>query len=163
VLGFHRNQYRDFTACPPATFTGFLLAPDRGVINVYHSVEVVAGIAVLHGRADLMTPGPCGLVGEPQIMLELTGRGARGSGGYNKNGPKPVPQGLSRPVEDGMGGHRGLVATVCALVQGAGFNGIGPRVATLWAAKAIGPLAFDEIREAVTLGAKPPTELLGCH
>lgn len=63
---------------------------------------MVARIAVLHGLADLMTPGPCGLVGETQIMLELTGRGARGSGGYKKNGPKPVPQGLSCPVEDGV-------------------------------------------------------------
>ena len=161
--GLHRNQDGDFTTSSTAPFAGFLLATDIGVIELYHPLEVVAGIAVFHGLADLMTPSPCGLVGEAQITLKLTGRGARGSGGYKKNGPKPVSQGLSRPVEDGMGGHRALVAAVCALVQGAGCNGIGSRVATLWATKAIGPLAFDEIPDAIALGARPPTELPGCH
>ena len=60
-------------------------------------------------------------------------------------------------------GPCGLGATVRALLQGMGFNGIGPPVAKPWLAKAIGPLAFDEMPEAMALGAKLPSELPRCH
>jgi hypothetical protein len=59
----------------------------------------------LHGAADLMTPAPCRRIRDTQIILELTSRGTRGSGGHQKDRPKPVSQGLSGLVEDGMGGQ----------------------------------------------------------
>jgi len=56
-------------------------------------------------------------------------------------------------VKYSMGGNRGLVMTVCALIQFAGFNQIGAIVATSRTAKPIGPFALDEIPRTITLCA----------
>jgi len=93
--------------------------------------------------------------------LELTCRGAFGSGGHQKGGPKPVSQGLSSSGKEGAGGQRGVVSTVPILIQGKGFNGIGPRVATPLAVKATGPLASDEIPGQSRSVRKPRRNCLG--
>jgi hypothetical protein len=96
-------------------------------------------------------------------MLELTGGRACGSGGYEKYGPKPVPQRLSGLVKDGVSDKRGLMPAVGALIQLAGCNQIGVIVATARAVEPIRPFAFDEIPQAIPLGAKSSFELPGIH
>ena len=66
-------------------------------------------------------------------------------------------------MEDGVGGQRGLVTTMLALIFAARCDQVGLIMVTARAAKAIGPLAFDEISKAITLGAKPPSKLSGGH
>jgi hypothetical protein len=67
---------------PAAPFSELLLTPDIGIIELNHTSEGIAGIAILHGLSDLMAPAPgCG-IGDTQIILELTGRGACRSGGH---------------------------------------------------------------------------------
>ena len=50
-----------------------------------------------------------------------------------------------------------------ALIQLTGFNEIGVMVATARAPKAIRPFTFDEIPQAIPLGAKSSFELPGIH
>ena len=96
-------------------------------------------------------------------MLELASRRARSSGGYQKDGPKPVPQGLSSLVKDGVGSDRGLMSTMSTLIQFAGFDEIGPIMATTRTAEPVWPFTPDDIPQTITFCAKPPTELPGCH
>jgi len=110
-----------------------------------------------------MAPAPRGWIGDAQVILELAGRGARGSGSHQKDRPEPVPQGLSCLVKDGMGGEGGLMITPLALILSPGGDEPGLIMTTPGTAEAIGPLAFDEIPETIMLGAKPPSELSRCH
>lgn len=114
--GLNSYQNRHLTAGTTAPFARLPLAANIGVIELNHPLKRIAGIPVLHGLADLMTPTPRRRIRDTQIILELTGGGTRGSGGHKKDGPKPVPQRLSGLVEDGMGGQRSLVTTVLALI-----------------------------------------------
>jgi len=161
--GLHRHQYRDFARGPTAPFAWLSLTPDIGIIELNHTAKVVTGIAVLHGLSDLMTPAPGRGIGDAQVILELTGRGARGSGGHQKDRPEPVPQGFPRLVEYGMGREGGLMVTVLALILSPRWDEPGLIVAAAGTAVAIRPLSFDEIPHAITLGAKPPSELSRCH
>ena len=62
-----------------------------------------------------------------------------------------------------MGGEGGLMVTALALILSPGADEPGLIMATPGTAEAIGPLAFNEIPEAVTLGAESAPELSGCH
>lgn len=161
--GLHRGQHRDFAVRTTAPFPGLSLSPDIGVMEFYHTPECVPGIPILHGFADLMAPAPGRGIGNAQIILELTGRGARGSGGHQKDGPELLPQGFACLVKDGMGGNGGLMIAALALILSPRGDQIGLIMVTAGTAEATGPFARDEIPEAVTLGAKPPCELPGCH
>jgi len=161
--GLYRDQDRYFAPGTTAPFSGFFLTSNIGIIELNHTPERIAGIPILHGLTDLMAPAPGRGIGDIQVILELTGRGARGAGGYQKDRPEPVPQRFSRLVKDGMGGEGGLMVTLLALILPPGGDEPGLIMATPGTAEAIGPLAFNEIPEAVTLGAKPPSELSWCH
>ena len=49
------------------------------------------------------------------------------------------------------------------LIDFSAFNNVGASIAAPGAAKAVGPLAFDKISQAVSLGAKPSSELIDRH
>jgi len=148
---------REITLATTTTLIGPSLTLHIRSIKLHHTLERVAGIPILHGFSDLMAPTPgCG-IGDTQLMLELTGRGACGSRGYQKDGPEPVSQRFSCLVEDGMGDEGGLIITLLALIFLPRWDGKGPIIVTAPTPKAIGPLASNQIPEAVTLGAKPPS------
>ena len=96
-------------------------------------------------------------------MLELASRGPRGAGGHQIDGPKPVPQGLSGLVKDGVGGHRGLMQTTFALIFPARGDKPGLIMVTPGAAKPIGPFALDHISQTIPLGAEATSELSRSH
>jgi len=159
----HSDQHRHLTASAAAPFTGLFLAPNIGIIQLDQPLKGVTGVPVLHGFANLMTPAPSRRIADAQIILELTGRGARGSGGHQKDGPKPVSERLSGLVKDGIGDHRGLMITTLALIFSARSDQIGLMMVTARTSKTIGPFALDEIPEAIPLGAKSSFELSGVH
>ena len=161
--GLHRDQYRHFALGTTASFPRLLRAPDIGIIELNHATECVAGIPILHGLTDLMTPAPGRGIGYAQVILDLTGRGARGSSGHQKDRPEPVSQWFPCLMKDGMGNEGSLTITLFALILSPGVDKPGLIMATPGAAEAIRPLAFDEIPEAIALGAKSPSELSGCH
>jgi hypothetical protein len=55
------------------------------------------------------------------------------------------------------------MVTLLALILSPRVDEPGLIMATLGTAEAVGPLAFNEIPEAVTLGAESTPELSGCH
>jgi hypothetical protein len=59
----HGNHHRDFAPGTTAPLAWLSLSPDIGIIELNHTSKAVAGITVLHGLSDLMTPGPGGLIG----------------------------------------------------------------------------------------------------
>lgn len=159
----HGNQNGDFARGTTASFAGLLLTPDIGIVELTLTSKVVAGIPILHGLSDLMTPVPGRGIGDAQVILEVTGREARGSRGHQKDRPEPVSQMFSRLMEDGMGREGGLMVTVFTLILPSRWDEPGLIVAATGTAEALGPLAFDEIPEAVALSAKPPPELSRSH
>jgi hypothetical protein len=149
--GLNRNQDPHFTAHTAATFAGLSLAPNRGVIEFNHTPERIPGIPILHGLKDFMTPAPGRWIGDAQIILELTGRGARGSGGHQKDRPEPVSQWCPCLVKDGIGSEGSLLITLVALVLSPRCDEPGVLVAAAGTAEAIGPLALDEISNTIAL------------
>jgi len=110
-----------------------------------------------------MTPAPGRWIGDTQIILELAGRGARGSGGHQKDCPKPVSQGFSGLMKDGIGSEGSLMITPLALILSPRCDEPSVVITATGTVEAIGPLAFDEIANTITFGAKPPSELSRCH
>ena len=163
VAGLHRDQYRHFALGTTASFSRLLRASDIGIIDLNHATERVAGIPILHGLTDLMAPAPGRGIGYAQVILELTGRGARGAGGHQIDGPEPIPQGFSGLMKDRVRCHRSLMTATTALIQLSSFNEISSTMVTTRTSKALRPFAFDEIPKAIPLGSKPAPELPWRH
>ena len=141
----------------------FFLAADIGVIKLNHTPKVIALVPTLNGFSNLMTPGPGGLIGQVQIVLELTSRGICGSGGNKKNSPKPVSQRLPSSVKDGVGSDRSLMTTTRTLIQFAGFNEVDPIMTTTRVLKTVRLFSFNEIPQTIPLSTKPQFKLSGRH
>jgi hypothetical protein len=111
------------------------------------------GVPVLHGLSDLVTPTPRSGITQPQVHLNLAGRRTRGPGGHQKDGPKPVPQGLSGLVKDGIGGKGCLMTTTFALIEPSLLYDIGLMMATPGTPKTIRPFLSDQIPKTIPLCA----------
>ncbi len=159
----HGHQHRHLGARPPAPLAGLLAAADVGVVHLDEPLEGVVGIPAGHGLADLVAPAPGRGVGQPQVMLDLAGGGAGGAGGHQVDRPEPIAQRLVGLVEDGVGGHRGLMAAAPALVFAPRGDQVGLVMVAARAAETLGPLALDDVAQAVALGAETPAELLRGH
>jgi hypothetical protein len=161
--GFHSEEHGDLTASTAIPFTWLFPAPDIGIIQLDQPLKRLTCIPILHGLADLVTPAPGRWIRNAQIILELTGRGARGSDGHQKDRPKPVPQRPPGFVKDGVGSQGGLMHTTLALVFSARNDEIGLIMVTTGTAEAIRPFVPDEVSETIPLRAKPPFEMPGGH
>lgn len=85
------------------------------------------------------------------------------SGGHQIDGPEPVPQRLSSCVEDGIGGHCGLMQTTPALIFSSRGDEPGPIMVAVGTTKPIRPFTLDDISQTVALGAETTSELSRGH
>jgi hypothetical protein len=110
-----------------------------------------------------VTPTLGGRVGDSQVILQLTSRGAGGSGGHQIDCPEPVTKRFSGLMKDSIGADCGLMQTTLALILSARGDQIGLIMVTAGTAKTIRPFPFDEIPEAIPLSTKPPPQLSEGH
>jgi len=121
------------------------------------------GVPVLHGLSDLVTPAPGSRITQTQVSLNLAGRRACCPGGHQKDGPKPVSQGLPGLVKDGIGSKGCLMPTTFALIEPSVLYYIGLMMTTPGTPKTIRPFLPDQIPKAIPLCAESPFELMGAH
>jgi len=124
----HQNRHLALGTSPP--LSRLLPSTNIGVVQFHNPPEGVAGVPVLHGLSDLVAPTPRGRITQSQVSLNLTGRRSRCACSHQKDGPKPVPRGLSGLVKYGIGGKRCLMTTPFALVEPSLLYDVGLIVAT---------------------------------
>ena len=116
-----------------------------------------------HSSAYLVTPRPCGLIGDSQIVLNLPGGASGGAGCNHKDRPEPIPQWFSGLMKDRIGSQRCMVLARFALIDSPGGDEIRLVMAAPRAAEAIRPLALGEIVETVFFGSKTTSKLPDSH
>jgi hypothetical protein len=102
-----------------ATGRGILRAAagDRGLIDFDETAQRVA-IRRHHAGAQLGAEQPSRLIGaQGELLLQLQGGDPVGMGGHQISGPQPQGQRQLRAVQDGSGGHRGLLAATGTFVS----------------------------------------------
>ena len=124
---------RPTTALAPTSF-----ATEIGVIELDPSAECVLAVSLHHHLHQLVSDTPCGVVGDPQMAVQLHRRNALFVLGHEVDGLKPHRQGQLGGVEDGAGGDGGLAVAAIALLELAGVELAASVVATVRTQKAVG-------------------------
>ena len=139
---------RTTTALAPTSF-----ATEIGVIELDPSAECVLAVSLHHHLHQLVSDTPCGVVGDPQMAVQLHRRNALFVLGHEVDGLKPHRQEQLGGVEDGSCGDRGLAVAAIALLELAAVELAASVVATVRAQKPIGPSPLIQGVEALVFGA----------
>ncbi len=140
---------------------GLLLAFPGGRHRVaadLHHTLTAGGVRRAHGLAQLLQPGPGGLVtGGVEQALQLLGAGVESGAAEPPDGQQPVPKGPLDAVHEGAGGEGVAVAA-----DWTGQIPLGREVRMAGAAegaeKTVRPAQGKQVADAGLLGGEPPVK-----
>jgi hypothetical protein len=130
-----------------------------GFVHLHDAVQLVAGITVRHRRPELVHHQPGTMVWYAEFLAELQRRMTTLVLGSQKDGPEPLAQRCTSPVEDRSRGYGNLASTSSALPQCArshppGSGGAAPRTC-----KSVGKPDTDQVFRATALVREPLLEV----
>ena len=157
---FHGDNYNGLLKRLPPSHVRFLTS-DKRLIDLDSPSESVP-IGANHCTAQFMQPGPCRFVA---ANSQKSLHSLRASSGFLRanppHRPKPVPQGLARPMEDRSRGRRDMLAAIRADQQpttiGPGLASSAPRTP-----ETFGPSYATEKLVTGLFRRKPGVELGKC-
>ena len=128
----------------------------------FHSTAKATAACVDHSPAKALKQKPCSLITTSHLAPKLGSAHARGVGGHQVGGPKPLLQRKSTAMHQRSGGWRNLVVALIALSQRTTFNRPIPAASTTRAAKVFWPSAFPKIAHTRLLIGEPIAEPPQC-
>lgn len=132
-------------------------------VHLHDAVQLVAGITVRHRRPELVHHQPSTMVWYPEFLAELQRRMTTLVLGSQKDGPEPLAQRCTSPVEHRSRGYGNLASTSSALPQCARpyppcSGGAAPRTC-----KPVWKPDTDQVFRATALVGEPLLEVQQPH
>src|SRR5208337_1008787 len=117
VSAFDGNHYLGFPLGASTPRSRFL-RPDKRIVHFHQTSQLILGIPIRHGLANLVPHGPNSLVRlDPEHPLATEHRQTALLTDHHEDHPEPVHQGGPRLVEDRPCGDRDLILALTALIQ----------------------------------------------
>ena len=126
-----------------------------GFVHLHDAVQLVAGITVRHRRPELMHHQPSTMVWYPEFLAELQRRMTTLVLGSQKDGPEPLAQRCTSPVEHRSRGYGDLASTSSALPQCARPYPPCSGGTALWTRKPVRKPDTDQVLTAAALVREP--------
>jgi hypothetical protein len=124
----------------------------------FHSTAKATAVRVNHSPAKALKQKPCSFITTSHLAPKLGSAHARGMGGHQVGGPKPLLQRKSTAMHQRSRGWRNLVVTLIALPQCTAFNRPIPAASTTRAVKGFWPSALPKIAHTRLLIGEPLAE-----
>ena len=130
---------------------------DENFVGFYSTAKATAA-CVNHSPAKAMKQKPRSLITTSHLAPKLGSTHARGVGGHQVGGPKPLLQRKSTAMHQRSGSWRNLVVALIALPQCTAFNRPIPAASTTRAAKGFWPSTLPKIAHTCLLVGEPLAE-----
>jgi hypothetical protein len=158
TMGGCSDHYGDLL-CASASFTALGGRADVGVVDLDETRQLVVGIAIFHGSADLMKHRPGDPVADGELLGQLQSRDSPLVVAGKENRPEPFAQRCSGFVHHRPRGHRTLILADLALIKPPLGQLIVLIMTTMGTDKPMGPSHCEQSFLAVFLGSELPLKL----
>ncbi len=149
--GLHRGYERGLAVGPAAPLAPAPLAAQIGIVQLHPAAKTPASGTLGHHLHQLVLDAPGGIVGNPQLAVQLHRRDPLLGLGQQVDRLEPEGQRQLAGLEDGPGDDRGLPAAAVALAQLAGVQETAPVVAAVRAHEAVRPAQPEQCVMALVL------------
>ena len=116
VTAFDGNDYLGFSL-GASTSWSWLLRPDKRIVHFHQASQLIQGIPVLHGLANLLQHGPGALDADVDFAGQSKGREATFVCSHQVDGPEPFDERGSGAVHDSTSSQRCPVLALNTLIQ----------------------------------------------
>jgi len=159
AVGSQSHGDKDLGASGATATFAWVGSTKVGFIHFHDAVQPVAGITVRHRCPDLVHHQPGTMVGYPKLLAELQRRMAALVLGSQKEGPEPLAQRRTSPMEHGSSGYGNLAPAFTTLPQCARPDPPGSGRAAVGTHKPIRKPDTDQILTAPALVREPSLEV----
>ena len=158
-----RNSYKDRLIVSGASaFAGnvsLAACAKVGIVKLHDSLQNVTLIPHFHGGSDPAKEIPGSLIADLKLTCQGKGGDTALVTGHQVDRPEPLGQRQVAAVHDGIGGQRGLMTAVGALVAAIAIQSIAMPMATYRAHKTLGPFDCIQVFHASFFIGKPLDKL----